>query len=249
MKNIRGFISAILGGFAVSIGCTAYLLLKNESPLIAALMFGTGFLAAVVFGLKLYTDKSGYLFTHGKLERNIVKIIATMLGNIIGAFICGFAVSSRVYQNAYSALKTCITGSFVDLLIGSFICGILIYIGIHGYRKAGGFTGCLLLFTSTTMIMLCDFDYALFNIFTVSASFKNLDYITSNIFNIVIAVFIAAIGNAIGAILFATLCKIKDEKDDDNHHHHHHHRHKHKHHSSKKETKEVSKETIEEAGF
>ena len=246
MKNIRSFISAILGGIAVSIGCTANLLLKDDSPLIAAFMFGIGFLAVVVFDLKLFTDKSGYLFTYGRLDKNIIKLIATMFGNIIGAFICGLAVSSRVYENAAIVTETKIAGSFVDLLVGSLICGMLIYIGVHGYRKAGGFTGCLLLFTATTMIMLCDFDYAIYNIFSISA-YKNFSYIVEHSFDVVIFVLLSAVGNAFGAIIFATLCKIKDENDDESGHHHHHRRRK-RHHSGK-ETTEVNKDTIEEAGF
>ncbi|MBQ6893170.1 MAG: hypothetical protein IJN48_03100, partial [Clostridia bacterium] len=130
-------------------------------------------------------------------------------------------------------LKNDIYGSYLDIFISSLLCGVLIFIAIHGFRKVGGFAGCAILITASTMIMMCDFEYSLFNVFTVSAGIQNVSSYAALSLPIVAVIFLSAIGNALGAIIFASLYRFKENTDDSHRRHHHNH-----HHSNNTENKE-----------
>ena len=136
MKFLRNFVSAILGGISIGFGSAAYFALKDESLIAAALIFSLGFLAVVVFEFGLFTDKSGYIFTKGQIEHNLSKLFTTLLGNLIGAWLCGAAFCTALYDVALATIKNMTSCSYFGVFIGAVVCGMLIFIAMHGYRKA-----------------------------------------------------------------------------------------------------------------
>ncbi len=227
MKFLRNFVSAFLGGISVSLGCAAYYLLKDTSPVIASLMFSVGFLVVAVFNFGLFTDRAGHLFGNGKTERNFKTLLISLLGNVSGSLLCGVFFINKLYSTITVIFQEKITSlNVVELFIGSLLCGVLIYTGLHGFRKAGsGFTGSIMLIGSTTLIGLCGFEYSLFNVFLTGAGIEKFSSYSNNALSILALWLISAIGNALGAILFAYLCRFKDsEESHSSKHDKHHHR-------------------------
>ena len=223
MKFLRSFVSAFLGGIAISLGCAAYCLFYGTSPILASFMFAIGFLAVVIFKFDLFTDKMGHLFDKGRTEKNIKTLFTTLFGNLGGAILGGTLLLSKVYDLANPILSDKVLRTdTLALIASSFVCGILIYIGLHGFRKAGsGFTGCLVLVGATMLIGLCGFDYALFNAFLTGAGIRIIGNYSSYAVQLLVLWIGSAIGNAAGAVAFAYLCKFSNKEDSDSDSHKH----------------------------
>lgn len=221
MKFLRNFVSAILGGISIGLGSAAYLALKDNSLIAASLIFSVGFLAVVVFEFGLFTDKSGYLFTKNQIEHNLSRLFTTLLGNLIGAWLCGAAFCSKLYSLASSDIRNMVSCSYLELFVGSIVCGILIFITMHGYRKAGsGLTACVLLVAAGAAVMLCGGNYVLFNMFLMGIGVKSSTLYSREMLQAMATLVIGAIGNAVGAVVFASLCRFKDGTSDSQHNSH-----------------------------
>ena len=215
MKFLRSFISAFLGGVSVSFGCAAYHMYFNTSPALASLMFAVSFLVIAIFKFNLFTDKIGHLFDKGKAEKNLETLGITLIGNLLGAFTCGTLFMSQFYDFVTDAAETKITKlDFLSVFFSSVLCGILIYIALHGFRKAGsGFTGSLILVGAIMLIGLCGFEYAVSNAFITGAGISNMSNYSKYGVQIAILWFGSALGNAIGAAAFAYLRKVSDTEE------------------------------------
>ena len=118
--------------------------------------------------------------------------------------------------------------SFANLCIGSILCGMLIYIAMHGFRKSGsGFTGCAILVAAASVISVCDFEYALANTFYIGAAFDNFNNYSKNIGEVFMLTVFVSIGNIIGALFFSALNKLKTSDMEFKKHRHHRHHHSH----------------------
>ncbi|MBQ8837214.1 MAG: formate/nitrite transporter family protein [Clostridia bacterium] len=226
MKFLRTLVSALLGGIAVGLSCTAYLLLKGDSPFGAAMVFAMGFLAVGVLDFSLFTDKSGNLFTTGNIEKNISKLLTTLLGNITGVVVCALSVRSQLYSVSNDLAQATISGSYFELFLNSVLCGMLVYIALHSFRVAGGFTGSTTLILASISLTLLSSGYSLFNVFILANGVTSFTTFTGNLYKIIVVVFLTAIGNVTGAVIFSLLSKFKDGTDDERHNDHqlkHHH--------------------------
>ena len=230
MDFVFTLVSSILSGIAIAIGGAAYLAFYSESVVIASMLFSIGFLAVVVFELNLFTDRIGFLFTQGNIDRNINKMAIGFIGNVLGAFIMGIILMPEFKDSALPLFQAMAKENTFSCFLGSIICGMLIFIGIHGYRRANsGFTGCAILLFSATTIAVCNFDYAITNLFFISASFDSVTMYSKRIVDVLAAVLMPAIGNALGAMIFALLYRFKNLENEENRKHKHHsHRHHHK---------------------
>ena len=230
MVFIQNFVSAILGGIAVALGSVAYLALFEQSVFAASFLFALGFLMVAIFDLALFTDRVGFLFQKGHIEENVKKLFITLFGNAIGAWIIGFAFMSKYTAAAKVIFRPKLDYSPVSVLVGALVCGALIYVAIHGYRRAGGgMASCLILTVSASIIPLCNLEYAVSNLFYMGAALHKFSLYTSNAFDILFLILLSAAGNALGAMIFSMLYKFKSEDYLENrkhkHHHHHHHSH------------------------
>ena len=234
VKTLKYFVSAILGGMAIALGSAASLVLSSESKIASAFVFSFGFLAAAILELGIFTDKPSMLFQKGHIDRHLARVIVLLLGNIIGAVIIGAASITMFNSIAKDIIEPKLIASPVSILVGSVLCGILIHIGMHGYHKAGaGFTGCAVLILATSVISVCEFDCGLQNIFYIVCAFDRYKLYINNAAPAIFLTLGAALGNIIGALIFAAFYKIKNmEKQDRSHGRHRSHK---SHHHSRSE--------------
>lgn len=242
MKFWKNLVSAILGGISISLGTAAYLAVKQESILAACLLFSMGFLAVAIFEFGLFTDKAGFLFEKGNTENNIKRLLVALTGNIIGSLVAGIALISKVNIPAKEVFTENYYGLDFGFFLSSILAGALIYIAMHGYRKADGkFASCAILILATAIIPACGLEYVISNTFSIGAALTNANQYTSYFFQIACIEILSAFGNAIGAVAFASLYRLKNASDDHRHGHRHH---KHRHESAKDSTESSEKTGI-----
>ncbi|MBE6679139.1 MAG: formate/nitrite transporter family protein [Ruminococcaceae bacterium] len=244
MKTFQTFISAFLGGIAIALGCAASLVLNTESVLVGAVFFSAGFLAIGVFELSIFTDNLGAIFKKGNAAKHANKLLIIYLGNIFGSLLTGIALIPKLQPIAKAFLMAKFEESFESICLSSILCGILIYIAMHGFRKAGsGFTGCAVLVVASAIIPLCGFDYAIANVFYVGAAFNNIQLYGTKIGEILLLVIFVALGNLIGTLIFSALNQFKNEdltSSKRSHRHKHRHSHRHHHHEDDSQNDEQS---------
>lgn len=237
MSHLSTFISAILAGIAVALGSAASFILGTDHPVAASFFFGFGMLAVAVFDLHLFTDKISHILDKKNTTKYFLRVFITLLGNVLGAIAIGWTMKGELDAPTTAYLAEKFGAPFLEILLNSILCGILIYIAMHGYRKAAsGVIGCSVLLGATSIISICDLDYSVFNAFCVGAAFDNYSSYMRKGMEAIIVILFVAVGNCVGALLFALLHKIKDEEIEvKKRHKHHHHRH---HHSSSETTEE-----------
>ena len=235
MKNMQVIVSAFLGGVLTALAGMANLLLHDTQPIAAALLFGVMLLAVTMLNLHLLTAKAGYLlWDSGMIRTRAVHPLFTFCGNVIGAAATGellrFAYTSRGF--AKELVNGRFSSSVGSAAVGAVLCGVLMFVGVHAYRRSrGGIGGTLVTLGAGAAIVLCNFTHSITDIFYMS--FRH-------VYNgrAAAVLLIGIIGNVIGALLTALLYEYKkssdevyreqeeaEEASERRHAHHHHHTH------------------------
>lgn len=151
-KNI--FLSSILAGALIALGCSVYL---TVGGIVGALLFGLGLLSICTFKLDLYTGKVGYLLTEQKIDWK--RLIITLLGNLIGATLLGLLISvayPAIVPAAAALVSTKIMS--VGTVAGtSFLCGMLMFIAVHLYKN----NQTLGIFLAVPSFLLCGYEHCI----------------------------------------------------------------------------------------
>ncbi len=240
MKAVRNFISALLGGAVLALGTAASLIVKDELSIASALVFSMGFLAIAVFEFGLFTDNSSLLLSKKNGASQMATIIIAWLGNIIAAFIIGILMKPQLADAAKVIVTAKSNSEFLPLCIDALLCGALVYIAMHGYRKSGsGFTSCAILVAATFALSVCDLNFAPANALYIGAAYNTFSSYAKNIGSVLTHTLFAAFCNVVGALFFSVLNKIKNnELSVKRHHRHKHHRRHHSHSHSGEESAE-----------
>jgi formate/nitrite transporter FocA (FNT family) len=231
MKNFKLFISATLAGILFAIGTAAYLYYASSTPVLAALILAGSFLAIGTLNLDLFTDKAGYMFYAGtESDKNLVKALITVLGNIVGAVVVALALlGSGVTETIAPTVVEKFDNIHYTMFASSVICGMLTFVAAHGYKRlGGGFSGCLLIAFSTVAFVILGAEHTLIDVFCITSA---LHFTAESVLHVLIIL----VGNFAGAILFAEGYELKKSK---NEHHYHERRSSRRSHRSKSEAEE-----------
>lgn len=203
MSNLRKFIRAILAGMMIAVGGAVYLCCENKVA--GAVFFTVGLVAVCLYSLDLFTGKVAYLFQEG--ASYILRLLIMWIGNFIGAFLTGLALSTVSPTIAENAQKLCegkLEQSWYATIILGFFCGILVYIATDNYKNkvnTKSQTKYLLLFVCIPAFILAGFEHSIADMFYLAASKDDLLLtLKGQLF-----VLLVTLGNAIGAILFHNL--------------------------------------------
>lgn len=211
-ENVKLFISSILAGFAFAIGSAMYLHYSSESVLSAAVIFSGAFLTIKAFKLNLFTCKAGYLFyTKENYDKNLSSLIISFLGNLIGvAAIAGMLIGSPIAEAAEVFMSAKSPIFFPTALAMSFICGMLMFVASHGYKRLnGGFSGCFILTFTSVVFLILGGEHALLNAF---CSIITTEFTAESGLHFLFSL----IGNIFGAIIFAELYLLQKKERDEN---------------------------------
>lgn len=195
MKDSQVFLKAVMAGLFIGIAGLIFLSVENKT--LGALLFSFGLLMVVSKGYFLYTGKVGYALPYQK--GYLVILLKTLFGNIIGIGAVGllFQLSgmTEVIASAEMLFVSKLSKTWYEAFILAIFCGMLMYVGVNGYKKYDN---------PLLKILIVIFAVVIFILAKFEHSIANLLYLfLGNHFTLasLIYVFIWIIGNALGAIL------------------------------------------------
>ncbi len=170
MRIVKHFISALLAGFAIAVGGAVSA--SAGGGAVSALLGGLGILIVMIFDMSLFTMKTSDLARANRdMEKRIGKLALCMLGNGIGAVLCGLAFRFSAETAVTYDVEAELSVGILAVLLRSMLGGLLVYTATHGYnRVGGGFSGCLIAVFAFAAIELCGFSFAVTDIFYMTAA-------------------------------------------------------------------------------
>lgn len=182
----------------IGVGGTVYLTLENK--IVGSLMFTVGLYTIVLNGLFLYTGKIGYLVN--EKTDYLGTLLATWLGNFAGTFVAAQLILLTKYSSVCEVAKKASEGklsqSVLSALVLAFFCGILMYVGVDGWRDT---KNPAILFVCVSVFILCGFEHCIANMFYFSLanawSIKAFGYLL-----------IMTFGNSLGGMLIPWIKRI-----------------------------------------
>lgn len=208
---LKKLTDGLAAGIMISLGGSVFLscygdYIKTGNPLsryIGAFFFAVGLLCICIRGYALYTGRVCFIpYRHDK--ETISALLLALLGNTIATALCGMAAAYAVPDMATSALAVCtakLGQSFLQTLIRSIFCGVLVYLAVVIYRdhekRISGILLCVPVF------IICGFEHSIANMFYFGASgivsWEAFAYLWTVI-----------LGNSIGGVLVPLLGKLGD---------------------------------------
>jgi formate/nitrite transporter FocA (FNT family) len=155
----------------------------------------------LVFGLKLFTGMTGYLFGENNKLKYILNLAIVWLGNFCGTFLVGTAVrntrlSSMLIPTAETIVAAKVEDAWYSLIILGIFCGMLMYIGVDSFKKSRDQHSTL----STLMPVICvstfivaGFEHCIADMFYCAVAGLNLYSLQ--------VIMLVTVGNIIGSFI------------------------------------------------
>lgn len=206
-KYLNICVSSVLAGVFIGVGVIVFLSVLPYSRVAGSLLFGLGLYTVIQFGLFLYTGKVGFVLDNR--PQYFIDLAIGLAGNFAGIISLCLAMRGTRWGAALSEQARLLVSAKQDdkwysILILSFMCGIMIYLGVKGYQKAeSGIAKALMCYLSVSVFILCGFEHCVAN-----AGY----YALAGVINTkAIAYFtVMVIGNGIGSVTVDGLLKLKD---------------------------------------
>ena len=161
MKKL--FVSAVLAGFAISVGATAFLLTENSY--LGALLFCVGLLMVRTFSLALFTGKVSRAFD----GETWVRLGVIWLGNLVGTVCTALLETATRLAPALAeraetvcAVK-CGDGLFSLFILG-MLCNVMIYLAVTPAE------GHVALVYGVVIFVLCGFEHCVADMYYFAAA-------------------------------------------------------------------------------
>jgi len=128
-----------------------------------------------------------------------------LIFNLIGAYLFGklffiFTKNEAIIQRAIEISNSRINNSILQNLIGGFICGLLIYLGVTAYKKSNSY---IPLIVCIVFFITVGGEHSIADMFYFSIS---------NVKNWYLAEIIIIIGNYLGCIFIPILYQLKKKQ-------------------------------------
>lgn len=207
MEKLRNLFSAVLAGFMVGVGATAYL--ACDQKYVGAFLFSVGLFTICVYGMNLFTGKIGYVMDHS--SRYIFFLLLVWIGNFIGAYLV--ALFLRFYrvdlvEKAVAMCQCKMAQSPLQTIVLALFCGLLMYIAVDNCKMNQGISRYIGVFLCVPAFILCGFEHVvadMYYFFVASAG---------AVWNPRVWAFLAlaTIGNTLGSLLIPLLKKCQGKK-------------------------------------
>lgn len=202
-KIINNLLLSFVAGVLIAIGGTVFL--SCESKYLGALLFSVGLFFIVEGKYKLYTGAIGYLLDNKK-EDNF-QLFTILIGNFLGTFLVAnilkvTRLAPTLLKKSEELVSTKLNDSWYSILFLSFMCGILIYLGVDNFKKSlNNFSKVLGIIFCVVVFIISGFEHCVANMFYFSlASVWSLKAI--------LYILIMIIGNSLGGLLIPSIIKI-----------------------------------------
>lgn len=201
-RYLSVLLSSILSGFFICFGATVYIMCASHDDylikIIGSFLFGIGLFTIISFKLWLYTGKIGYVFENKK--EYLINLLICLLGNILGAFTLAILIKTSgiitpsILQFAKDLVLNKQNEKWYEMLIRSFMCGVMIYLAVEGNKKCENVIGKILFaFVPISLFILCGFEHIIANVayYTIAGIFD---------LNSLLLFLMMLIGNSLGSI-------------------------------------------------
>ncbi len=194
---LKKLLDGISAGILISIGGSVFLACYNNNKYIGAVMFSVALLFICLKGYSLFTGKIGYL-PENHTKDDIATTFLGLLGNAIATCLLGFVIRYALPNLGEVANTVCnakLEQEFLQTLIRSVFCGILMYLAVSVYREGKGIAG---IFFAVPVFILSGFEHSIANMFYFGAS---------GIFslNAFAYIWVVILGNSIGGMLLPAI--------------------------------------------
>jgi len=189
-------VSSILAGMLISIGGIGFLL--SEYRFIGALIFTVGLFGIMVYKLKLYTGKIGYVLENPPIF--VAEVLLIIVGNFIGCLAMGLAFP---LDQAVVLCEAKLAVPELTVFFKAIFCGLLVFIAVDQYKTKGSF---IALFVCIPAFILAGFEHSIADMFYISsAGMFDLDSL--------IFILIVILGNAVGCLMIPAYKKYIDKEE------------------------------------
>lgn len=226
-RQLKILVFGIMAGLSIAIGGAAYTAgTYYGSEIVGSFLFSLGLLLVCTFSFKLYTGQIGKVFENR--PKFLIDLLVMYLGNFIGATMTGLLLSAVVPSDAYEETIMAISESkllqlndigtpWYELLISSFFCGILVFLGVEIFNKAkNDITKVTGLILCVTVFVLCGFQHCIANMFYLSNSL----YLFIHPFESIFGILTVTLGNSLGAIfiwfMFYLFKRLSSDEENEN---------------------------------
>ena len=194
---LKKVLDGISAGILISIGGSVFLACFSDNKYIGAVLFSVALLFICLKGYSLFTGKIGYLVDNHTKNDFAVTFLG-LLGNAIATCLLGVAIRYALPNLGEVANTICtakLNQEFLQTLIRSIFCGILMYLAVSVYREGKGISG---IFFAVPVFILSGFEHSIANMFYFGASgifsLKAFGYIL-----------LVILGNSIGGMLLPAI--------------------------------------------
>jgi formate/nitrite transporter FocA (FNT family) len=192
MKKL--FVSAVLAGFAISVGATAFLLTENR--IVGAVLFCVGLLMVRTFSLALFTGKVSRALDGETWARLGVIWLGNLTGTVLTALVeTATRLAPALSQRAQEVCEVKCGDSLLSLFVLGMFCNVMIYLAVTPTE------GHLALLYGVVIFVLCGFEHCVADMYYFTAAGVLAQPDTW------LRLAVVSAGNAAGGILFHTARK------------------------------------------
>ena len=192
---LRDTLSGVCAGICIALGGSVFLAVDNR--LAGAVLFSVALLCICMKGYALFTGKVGFLpEEHSKTALQL--LLAGLLGNLIGTFLCGFFLRLGLPALGEAARTICaakLAQAPAAALIRGVFCGILMYLAVSIWKERQAPLGILF---CIPVFILSGFEHSIADMFYFAVS--GIVSLKAFVF-----LWLVIIGNALGAMLLPAL--------------------------------------------
>lgn len=192
---LRDTLSGVCAGICIALGGSVFLAVDNR--LAGAVLFSVALLCICMKGYALFTGKVGFLpEEHSKTALQL--LLAGLLGNLIGTFLCGFFLRLGLPTLGEAARTICaakLAQAPAAALIRGVFCGILMYLAVSIWKERQTPFGILF---CIPVFILSGFEHSIADMFYFAVS--GIVSLKAFVF-----LWLVIIGNALGAMLLPAL--------------------------------------------
>lgn len=152
MKKLVG--RGLFAGFMIGVGCMVYLACENKA--LGAFLFSAGLFFVLTYGGMLFTGLCG-------LKTPWKRLTAVFLLNGAGILLAGMLVwPGALPQAAAAVVQKKIAASPLSWLTNGFLCGVMMYLGVTGFKKAqDGVTAVASVLYAVPVFILAFFEHSI----------------------------------------------------------------------------------------
>jgi len=137
-RQIHNFITAILSGLCISLGCVAFL---KVGGIVGACLFTFGLLTVVHYGWRLYTGTAGFVGFSDFRESfgSLLFLVWVFIGNLIGCYLTNLSLADTVpilAENASKIVDGRLSTGPLGCMMLAMMCGFIMTTAVEfGKRK------------------------------------------------------------------------------------------------------------------